>query len=189
MAGKKISELSRWSIKEIEGIDAGDILILVSINGVTGALRASTLVQMISEHAPEYYMAQVYSTIADLTSRLAAAEQTIEELTAKDAMFETTIEQIRNEQAIIDAAQTSLINSNVESISSINATNATQDTAIDELRAMHDWENYNHDHSGSGDDNSGDDTGNNSNNESGNESGNDSGNQVEPSNPEEPVEP
>ena len=143
MAGIKISELSRWSLNEIEGIDANDILVPVSINANTGALRASTLVAMLEQHAPEYYMGEINANIAALNGNITSLNEAIAELRQKNIELEEEIERLKNEQAEIDATQTTAISEQGASIADINVVNTLQDTAINQLRSLHDWENYN----------------------------------------------
>lgn len=149
MAGIKISELNRWSLNEISGIDASDILIPVSINKNTGALLASVLLQMLEEHAPEYYMSALEERVRALEGNVTALQENIVTLEDKNNSLMEEIEQLKHNQSEIDESQTAAISQNIASISDINVVNASQTADIDRLKAMHDWENYNDEDPGS----------------------------------------
>ena len=149
MAGIKISELNRWSLNEISGIDASDILIPVSINKNTGALLASVLLQMLEKHAPEYYMRALEERVRALEGNLTTLQENISTLEDKNSSLTAEIEQLKRNQTEIDETQTAAISQNIASISDINVVNASQTADIDRLKAMHDWENYNDEDPGS----------------------------------------
>ena len=145
MAGVKISELSKWSINEIQGIDSADILIPVSINTTTGALRANTLVQMLSEHAHEYYANEFYTELMNIKSQVTALDTALTGLQRNVVDLSARINELQAQQHEIDTAQTNAIDSHAESISDINAINVQQSTDIETLKEFHNWENYNGD--------------------------------------------
>ena len=69
MAGIKISQLPKWGITEIEQVDAADILIPVSIDNVTGCLKANTLVNLL-KNTPSDIDATQNNNIDNLNERL-----------------------------------------------------------------------------------------------------------------------
>ena len=79
MSGIKISELNKWSISDIEGNDAKNILIPVSVDGTTGALRANTLVNILKD-TPSDIDANQNSLISSLQDQINTLTETIESL-------------------------------------------------------------------------------------------------------------
>lgn len=151
MSGIKISELNKWSISDIEGIDAKDILLPVSIKnavgeGVTGCLRANTLVNMLRDTGSTVDDRQD-EEIAELNERIVA-------LTSAFNAFVAETNRKYNEliamQTGIDNNQTNQLNQHANEINSINDINDQQSAQINDLQQdlqqAHQWENW-----GSGD--------------------------------------
>lgn len=142
MAGVKISELNKWTLNEIKDVDAAEILIPVSIHATTGALRSSVLVGMLTAYAPEYYTYTAYSTIMYLKDQISALSTSLAGLQRQYTELSTYVNELQAQQHEIDAAQSSIIESHIESISDINAVNIQQDIDITALKDLHNWENY-----------------------------------------------
>ena len=138
MSGIKISELNRWSISDIEGVDAKDILIPVTINNVTGCLRANTLVNLLKLAGSDVDIAQ--------DERIAELETRLVDLTNEYNLFKTETERKYNEllatQTGIDDNQTTQINQNTGDIENIINVNDEQSAQIADLQQAHEWENW-----------------------------------------------
>jgi hypothetical protein len=138
MAGIKISELNKWSYNDLEGLDGYNILIPVSINNVTGALRADTLVNLLKETGSDVddiqdaAMDELRQIIATLTARLAALETDV------NRKYQELIEAQQN----IDNQQNSQINEHSETIENIEEINDQQSQAISDLQDSHGFDTY-----------------------------------------------
>lgn len=138
MAGIKISELNKWSISDIEGVDAKNILIPVTINGVTGCLRANTLVNLLKEAGSDVDNRQ--------DEQLNEFNENLVDLNARFEAFKTEINRKYDElyasQVGIDTNQTNQINQNSDDIDNIINVNNEQSVQIADLNEAHQWENW-----------------------------------------------
>lgn len=138
MAGIKISELNKWSISDIEGVDAKNILIPVTINGVTGCLRANTLVNLLKEAGSDVDNRQ--------DEQLNSFNENLVDLNARFEAFKTEINRKYDElyasQVGIDTNQTNQINQNSDDIDNIINVNNEQSAQIADLNEAHQWENW-----------------------------------------------
>lgn len=143
MSGIKISELNKWSISDIEGVDAKDILIPVSINATTGCLRANTIVNIL-RNTPSDIDARQNERIAELNEQLSYITSTFEN-------YMNEMNRKYNElvaiQSGIDISQTSQINQNTTDIDSIVNVNNQQSAQIDSLTQ---WEQFNNQETNTG---------------------------------------
>lgn len=138
MAGIKISELNKWSISDIEGVDAKDILIPVTINGVTGCLRANTLVNLLKEAGSDIDDRQ--------DERISEVNESLLDLAARFEAFKIDInrkyEELYTTQLGTDTNQTNQINQNSDDIENIINVNDEQSQQIADLQQAHEWENW-----------------------------------------------
>ena len=146
MSGIKISELNKWSISDVENVPASEILIPVSVNGVTGCLRANVLVNFMKTAGHEMDDMQ--------NDRIDDMNANIQYLETKLNNFMTEMNRKYNElisnQTGIDTSQTTQLNEHSESISNLENENAEQSAQINDLQAAHEWENFNNQNNGSG---------------------------------------
>lgn len=146
MSGIKISELNKWSISDVENVPASEILIPVSVNGVTGCLRANVLVNFMKTAGNEMDDMQ--------NDRIDDMNANIQYLETKLNNFMTEMNRKYNElisnQTGIDTSQTTQLNEHSESISNLENENAEQSAQINDLQAAHEWENFNNQNNSSG---------------------------------------
>ncbi len=96
MAGIKISQLPKWSVTDLEQIDASDILIPVSVNGVTGCLKANTLVNLL-KNTPSDIDAVQNNNIANLNERLLYLSTVLDNfMNEMNRKYEALVEVINN---------------------------------------------------------------------------------------------
>lgn len=96
MAGIKISQLPKWSVTDLEHIDASDILIPVSVNGVTGCLKANTLVNLL-KNTPSDIDAIQNNNIANLNERLLYLSTVLDNfMDEMNRKYEALVEVINN---------------------------------------------------------------------------------------------
>lgn len=133
MAGIKISQLPKWTISDVEQIDSSEILIPVSVNAVTGCLRANTLVNLL-KNTPSDIDNRQNNNIQSLNERYAYLMSMLENF-----MVDTNrkYNELLANQNSIDASQTNQINQNTGDINDINAINALQTAQIN---ALSEWE-------------------------------------------------
>lgn len=130
MAGIKISELNKWSIEEIKHIDPSDIVIPVSINTVTGALRSKTLIDMLT------YSDVFVNTTSELSEQLGYALTYMNERIDSLSYY---IDVLKENQSYLDASQSYMINVHEQTLSYIGDINDEQTSQIDTL---YNWEEY-----------------------------------------------
>lgn len=139
MSGIRISELNKWSMSDIEGVDSQSILIPVSINGVTGCIRSNVLVNFLKTAGNDMDEIQ-NDRIDDMNVQIQYLSETLESfMTEMNRKYNELI----SNQTGIDTSQTSQLNEHSESISNLENENAEQSAQINDLQAAHEWENFN----------------------------------------------
>lgn len=133
MAGIKISQLPKWSISDVEQFTAEDILLPVSVNGVTGCLRSNTLINML-KNTPSDIDNRQNLNIDSLNERLAQLTSTLEDFMVE---MRRKYNEIIANQSSTDSNQNNQINQNTSDIDNINQINELQSAQIN---ALSEWE-------------------------------------------------
>lgn len=129
MAGVKISELTKWTADDIEETNVNDILIPVSIGNLTGALRASALVNVLTESALSNYISSMNERINSLQLSISSLQTTMSNMNTTMSNMNTKYDNIIEELNEVKTTQ-----------QEISSAQEAHKSLINELRALHDLE-------------------------------------------------